>query len=235
MNIKQITLRNLEMLHTVFRGYRSHDGFGNWFRGQADESWKLLPKAGRAEYGLSHNHDLGIFNRWRQQAIAYYSLPENELEQLAIAQHHGLATRLLDWSKNPLVACFFTCSELPQHDGAVYIYEAPEKYFKANHSIENLKEVHGVFGYIPTAISPRILNQKGLFTVHCDPTQSIEITASRFSNADPNLVQLIIPATLKTEILHLIADYGIDRSILFPDLDGLSAHINNDIINMTKS
>jgi hypothetical protein len=45
-----IQLKDIEMLHKVFQGYRSHEGSGWLFRGQADSSWDLVPKAGREDF-----------------------------------------------------------------------------------------------------------------------------------------------------------------------------------------
>lgn len=81
-------------LHTLFRAFRSHGGIGWIFRGQADILWPLIPKAGRAEF--RNDNDLGRFNAWRSRALAHGLLPDNDWECLAIAQHYGLATRLLD-------------------------------------------------------------------------------------------------------------------------------------------
>lgn len=233
MNI--LTLPSLDKLHLVFRGYRSHDGMGYWFRGHSDASWELLPKAGRKEYLLPNNRDLGRFNAWCQQAVAYSTLPSSPIERLALAQHHGLATRLLDWTKNPLVACYFACCEHQSVDGAVYMYEIPERLFTEDTTIDQMKNLEGVFGYMPSAIAPRVLNQKGLFTVHCDAMQPIDVESSRIDNEDSNLVKLVIPANLKNDVLTLLDDYGIDRAMLFPDLDGLSAHINRHTLEMKRN
>lgn len=204
------------------------------FRGQADVSWDLLPKAGRKEFYLPDNRDLGRFWFWARQAVAYSSLPSSSLEQLAIAQHHGLATRLLDWTMNPLVACFFACSEHADKDGAVYMYETPEKIVSEEHSLDVIRSTPGVFGFFPKSISPRVLNQKGIFTVHCEASRNIEVMESRFGNGGPNLLVLTIPAELKERVLNHLEDYGIDKSVLFPDLDGLSAHINRKTLHMRK-
>jgi hypothetical protein len=222
-----INLTDLDMLHKVFRGLRSHDGMGYVFRGHAQSSWGLLPKAGRPEFYLPENRDLGRFHAWVKKAVAYASLSSSSyLDQLAMAQHHGLATRLLDWSMNPLVACYFACSSHTNEDGAVWMYEMGDAILTDQNTRDTLKERSGVFGYLPKADFPRVINQKGLFTVHCDAAHGIDVKASRLGNELPNLIQLHIPVNLKADILELLADYGIDQSFLFPDLDGLSAHVN---------
>ena len=234
MGPRIITLEHLDMLHVVFRGYRSQEGFAFLFRGQADDAWDVLPKAGRKDFLLPDNRDLGRFLAWSRQAVAYTTLPSNDLEMLAIAQHHGLATRLLDWTMNPLVACFFACSECPKKDGAVYIVETPDQVVSEEHTLDNLKNLTGVYAYLPKSVSPRLLNQKGVFTIHCDASQKIAAKESRLTKGMPNLVILKIPAGLKFSIIKHIEDYGVDRSVLFPDLDGLSALVNQKTIRIEK-
>ena len=235
MKLQQITIDDIAKLHLVFRAYRSHDGFASLFRGQANINWPLLPKAGRPDYFLPHNRDIGRFNAWRGQAIAYSALPENEIEQLAFAQHHGLATRLLDWSMNPLVACYFACAEEAAEDGAVFIFETPHEMATEQTTIENLENIEGVVAYMPRSISPRVLNQKGVFTVHCQANRGIDIQSSRIDETKPNLLRVVIPSRKKAETLKLLADYGIDRSVLFPDLDGLSSHINTGTVAISAN
>src|SRR6266496_4675707 len=91
---------------------QSNPGIHWIYRGQDNITWPLLPKAGRPEYFLPAtdywkergqvSSDLGPFGTWRDAAIAFTEcLPGNDFEALAFAQHYGLATRLLDWTRNP--------------------------------------------------------------------------------------------------------------------------------------
>ncbi|MEO9273490.1 FRG domain-containing protein [Marinomonas sp. 5E14-1] len=226
------TLKNLEQLHLFFRTYRSHNGVGSWFRGQANVEWNLIPKAGRDEYFLPNHRDLGRFYDWEKQAIAYQALPKNLVQSLALAQHHGLATRLLDWTQNPLVAAYFAVSTESNCDGAIYILEPLETFIKDDITREQLIELNGVACYFPRAISPRLLNQQGMFTVHSPANSEIEITKSRLTSERTNIIKIIIPRTLKKELEEMISDYGINSSMIFPDLDGLSQHKNRQTESM---
>src|ERR1019366_6498124 len=94
----------------------------NWlFRGQSDVSWKIIPKCARSPYS-SRDYKL-MFDFWNQRAIDVTECPQSDnWHLLAQAQHHGFATRLLDWSSNPLVAAIFACSENPVVGGALFAY-----------------------------------------------------------------------------------------------------------------
>lgn len=231
MNVPTYTLADPLQIHTFFRGFRSRPPCGWWFRGQEDKSWPLVPRAGRTDYFLPQTdatanvqRDLGRFNDWRQRAVAYLdTLPTNDWECLAVAQHHGLATRLLDWTFNPLVGVFFACWERPESDGCVYCYEPPA--FINTDAMPLHAEIVGI-GYIPRAISPRILNQRGAFTVHGPPTKQIEPEDHPFLPDTKTLVRLDVPAALKGELLEHLDIYGVNRATLFPDIDGLCAHVN---------
>lgn len=217
-----ITIKSIDEFHKAFRTFRSHKGFGSWFRGQANYEWDLLPKAGRTEYFLPDNRDLGRFNDWEKQAVAYERLPDNRLESLAVAQHHGLATRLLDWSQNPLVAAYFAVIECPKTDGVIYVLDPLSNFANEHTTIKSIKDFEGVICYIPRSISPRVLNQKGMFTIHCPSNRKIDVVKSSIVKDFLNLTKIIIPSSLKPELENMLDDYGVNSSTMFPDLDGLS-------------
>ncbi len=210
------------------------------FRGQADIDWPLLPKAGREEYYIPNrageeayfpNQDLVRFEQWRHAAIAYHpSLPENLFDCLACAQHYGLATRLLDWTANPLIAMFFAVEEQPSRDGGLFVY-LPE--LDKDLRGREMSQVDRTVRFTPRPLDKRILNQSASFTFHPKPNVPLkpDLLPSLLGPYAPegtasNLVRLRIPAGAKKWAAAQLDQLGINRRTLFPDLDGLSSFIN---------
>src|SRR5262245_8012701 len=88
---------------------RNHAEWHRWYyRGHTSPTYRLVPKAGRKEF--AHLPDKKMFQSWKLHAVAFLtSYPQglNDWDLLAIAQHHGLATRMLDWTFNAMTAAFF--------------------------------------------------------------------------------------------------------------------------------
>jgi hypothetical protein len=97
---------------------------GTWlFRGQAAKKWPLSPSAGRDQCvgsaGYRRADEYNLVKDFIREAKRYVESGFSELEWLALAQHHGLPTRLLDWSTNPLVAAWFACEKEENTDDSV--------------------------------------------------------------------------------------------------------------------
>jgi hypothetical protein len=214
--MKEHLVNTFDKLHEVFGGFRKDN---RWvFRGHSNPDWILNPKAGRKEFAGSD--DERPFRAWKRRAVEFISLPhEDDWGWLSVGQHHGLATRLLDWTFNPLAAAFFAVEEKADSDAIVFAYRctnviAPEKIGPF--------EVKGVVKFKPMGVAPRIIRQGGIFTIHGDPERPLEKVMLKTDE----LERIVVAASYRRDLVYELSHYGVNRATLFPDLDGLSAHVN---------
>ena len=225
---KKHHVKSFAELHDVLSCFRKSLDWVGWiFRGQNNIDWPLIPKAGRGKF--SALDDKLYFEEWKTQAIQYITKqPKDDWEWLAIAQHHGLATRLLDWTFNPLAAAFFAVSENLDADAALFAFSPTSLVLTEHTNPINLGE-KGVFVYKPKHVVPRITRQSGIFTIHHPPTLPLDQAQGEYEQ----LELIIIDRNYRNELVCELAQYGINKATLFPDLDGLSEHINWMTINHT--
>ncbi len=176
------------------------------------------------------------------------SVNDSEWKSMIVGQHHGLPTRLLDWTISVPMALHFAVSEsslsdIGKYDCAVWRYDAkeinellPKKYKNALKSViftvKELEElVKGVEEYDsdmgsnafitiePPSIDHRIVNQYSFFTIMPLEINNLE---EFLDNNTKNTVKYIIDKNLRWDIRDLLDQWNISERTVFPGLDGLS-------------
>ena len=222
------------------------------YRGQAKAGWELKPGIGRhLETYETHALDKQrlLLDEWRmvqdfrRQAGAYLGrMPDEGWEAWVLAQHHGLPTRLLDWTHSPLAALYFAVErpskDNDNDDSAVWLLYMPTQFIPPPevHVPKEWKnkvdrsdtyrphplDVEEVRGYMPGNEVPRVRAQLGVFTVHPNPTEPLQATNLPDR---ARLYKVVVKNHAREQIQLTLANYGIFRQTLFPDLDGLAESI----------
>jgi type I restriction enzyme M protein len=201
------------------------------YRGHGATSFSLRPKVGRLL--PSPNSTKSIVNEKmmlelfrRQSADRLEVTAADDWELLAIAQHHGLATRLLDWTRSPLVALYFSVSKEYEsrgedgrplyEDAEILVWRRPNADLSKSLP-KNPFDITKTMSYIPRIVTSRLRAQSGVFTAHSEPSQVYV----------PNgLVRVRIPYEKRKELKASLFRHGIHEAALYPDMDGLARHIN---------
>lgn len=223
------------------------------FRGQGDAGFDLTTSLQRIGPNFREVESplLRAFRRYAHRSGPGRS--DTVWNWLALAQHHGLPTRLLDWSYSPYVALHFaTCeTELWRHDGAVWCVDfahfnrrLPEvmqevlrsegaSVFTAEMTADCADAVPALDAlapepfllfFEPPSFDDRIVNQFALFALLSGADTVMGEWLRK--QAGESLRRIVIPADLKREVRDRLDQTGVTERVLLPGLDGLSAWLS---------
>lgn len=216
-----------------------------WYRGCRNEAFALIPSALRPPLG-GHS-EKAMLKRYMQDAhFLMVEPPASQWEWVFSAQHHGVPTRLLDWTENPLVGLYFASEPTPDPDDV----ECPGGLWVLNpaglnaYSLNEKRSDLPMFGidaeldkFAPLTadamavhLKPaaglamrsflRIAAQWGTFTVHANDTALEDVVLEQ-----PIVKKFTVAADAKSQIRNELQTLGIESRSVYPDLHHLGASI----------
>lgn len=230
----------------------SGDTYKNWaFRGQADADWPLLSTLSRyfVSYGIdksvwSHQEAriLRVFQRKAHQFLQHVPAEDDSFQWLALMQHHGAPTRLLDLTWSPYVATFFAL-EKATTDAAVWALNVAKirslevrifKKFGLPDGVSPRRagdfEKHllpGTLPYIfvgePYVMNRRLIAQSGTFAVPGMIDRPAEEILADYGDRKSLVAKIVLSKTqMRSEAMRELYNMNLTQATLFPDLDGLA-------------
>lgn len=226
------------------RRFRSHFAFRGDTRRNPSLQTGLMRVGG--DIASKERH---LIRNFRKYARRSFVGDDSVWNWLALAQHHGLPTRLLDWSYSPYVALHFVTSNprAMDVDGEVWMVDLTRVHRGLPDRLHDLLETEGsdvltgellsraarsledlpglaeepfVLFLEPPSLDDRIINQAALFSLMSTPDALMdEWLASR----PEAWRRIVVPADLKSEVRDRLDQINLTERVLFPGLDGLSA------------
>lgn len=214
-------------------------------RGMADAGHGLLTsvqRLGRAE------REGDLLRNFRKYSRVPFSHQDSDWEWLTLAQHHGLPTRVLDWTYSPLVALHFATADVTRHDvdgavwsadfvavhdllpppvrheleaagGSQFTVEGLTRTAPALSTFDGLHEEPFLVFFEPPSLDERIVNQYASFSV----LSSAHARTDEWLAAAPRPLvrKVVVPAGLKPRVRERLDQANVTERVLFPGLDGL--------------
>lgn len=238
-----MTIHSINDLLKLISDFNQNRLFYSWFRGQADNTWSLLPSVKRSPYNKPKHEQYMATNFYTEASQRMKDPPKDKAGWICLMQHYGLPTRLLDWSESPLVALYFAVSE-PTYDhvdAALWLldpiglnlsqgygdYLPPMDYHTVLARIEpafkdKLKSADEVLACRSVENDLRMYVQQAAFTVHGSDHPLEKMTQSSV------ITKLEIPSQDKEKLRWQLKILGFKSSTIFPDIEHVAAKIKED-------
>lgn len=258
-NLVAETLDDSKQLLEIFEVKNGLSPDEEWvFRGMRDPEYPLEPALERIcgffgiNTGEKKKFEKQLLREFVRKCKPYLSVQpcgDDVLQWLAIMQHHGAPTRLLDWTYSVFVAAFFAVNEVSNNGGIIWAidkkwlnWEARVQLEVENEYVANsvwdsdpwpkdketfLKKVWKgtkdcVLSATPLMENERLSIQQGTFLIPCNVEKSFQENLLKMNPTPRVLRKTVIPYALRTKILKLLMRMNISDVSLFPGIDGFA-------------
>ena len=233
------------------------DALQGWaFRGHLSPEWPLVPSLSRRLmqfcpdeklWPLREARAMRVFRRKAHNHLTEGAVLGDDLRCLALMQHHGGVTRLLDFTKSPFVAAFFAL-ESAVSEVAVYALNTPDLWHRAPDFDLSLTRsaidprVKGNFEKYfarnelpllwfgePNEMDLRLIAQSGLFVVPGQLNQSVNDILRHYGDSDELLTMFVLAPGMRDEAMRALYRMNVTYATLFPGLDGLASSVSYEL------
>ena len=235
---KELVFSSFEDLHKSMRDTACPHFI---YRGAPKYSYDLRPRIARKiatpinpeDEERFYDEERKRFEIFKAKALSYAShTARSDWEWLTLAQHYGIATRLLDWTENPLVALYFcalhTTDSLgnpaySDEDGVLYACHPTDAY-PADAKSPFANDKHGLL--VAPHLTQRLIAQAAVFTIHHKPWEE-------FVDPHHEIWKVRITKEFKKELVQVLPRYGFSRKTMYADFDSAATELDN-YLEVTK-
>ncbi|MFZ6009046.1 MAG: FRG domain-containing protein [Bacteroidota bacterium] len=199
------------------------------YRGQTLDK-TLLPKIARYDLPDVEETEREMIEDFQRRSIHLIDYqPGNSWDWLALAQHHGMATRLLDWTENPLIALWFSMSpkleDMNVDYSVVWGFNAPKEDIVISTDDKDPFKGGVTKIFKPNHITKRISAQFGWFTIHKSDSKKHFVPFEKNEQYSRKLFKIKIDSRCFAECKRRLHSFGINSASMYPDVDGLAKHV----------
>jgi FRG domain-containing protein len=229
-------------------GHEVQNSYGQrcWYRGHSKASYRLSPTAHRR---LTEEQERNVNAEFRARAgLRHSSAPPggNWAAWLALAQHYGLPTRLLDWTFSPLIAAYFAVADRDPHEsepatiwallpGELNVHFGYEPYLYNVDALTIQELINPAFAKkysspekvaaaMAVEADARMQMQQGAFTIHGLRTPLCGVVGN-----DRWLFRADIPAEDVLRLRYELRILSVRKDSVFPDLSALAGQLVRDV------